>query len=104
MAYGLSFSPEFFLAEGEPYDRADLALNAAGQPVSVWSAIVKLQQDRESWQAMCEDCFPGVNPEHVQPESVLEMVEQTNTCGDLRTPVDVWIDSKGYHTLDIYED
>jgi hypothetical protein len=29
MSFELSFAPEFFLAEGEPCDRSDLALNKA---------------------------------------------------------------------------
>jgi hypothetical protein len=45
----------------------------------------------------------GCAPEYLIPETVLERVEQTNTCGTLESPVDVWIDEAGDFTLNIYE-
>jgi hypothetical protein len=38
------------------------------------------------------------------PHRVLERIKETDTCGDLRSPVDVWIDDEGWWTLDIYEE
>lgn len=103
MSFELSFSPEFFFAPEEPYDTSEPALNADGQPVSVWSAIEALRQDKDAWDSMCTDCFPGVPSEFVTSESVLELVEKTNTCGTLSSPVDVWIDEHGNHTINVYE-
>ena len=53
---------------------------------------------------MCTDCFPdGVDPDHVTPEAVLELIQNTDTCTDLRSPVSVWIDAEGYHTLEVHD-
>lgn len=43
MAFNLEFSPEFFLAEGEPYDAP---LVWTDKPKSVWSAIVNIPPAR----------------------------------------------------------
>ena len=101
MSYELSFSPEFFFAEAEPYDRSDHAVNAKGEPVSVWSAIHMMPDDK--WIAMCEDLFPGINPEIVSPDAVLMKIQDTNTCSNLNSPVRVWIDENGDHTVEVYE-
>jgi hypothetical protein len=45
MAFSLEFSPEFFFADGEPYDRGDLALNSNGNPVSLYSSILQSLED-----------------------------------------------------------
>lgn len=103
MSFELSFSPEFFLAEGEPYDRSDLALNANGEPYSVFSAICLMQRkDRRTWNRMAREVFacPGVR---LSPETVLERIQETNTCGQLSVPVDVWVDAEGHYTIDVYD-
>lgn len=103
MSYSLSFSPEFFYAEGEPYDRADLALNAEGEPYSVYSAICLMSEKRKlDWNRMAREVF-GCKGEHLTAEAVLEKIQETDTCGTLSSPVDVWIDSEGYYTVDVHE-
>lgn len=98
MAFELMFAPGFFFNEGEPYDGGP---EPCAEPTSVWHAITSMPEDE--WTSMCVDCFPGVDPSHVTPESVLDMVRETNTCTDLRPPVAVWIDPQGYHTLSVHE-
>ncbi len=100
MAYELSFSPEFFFAEGEPYDTNEPALNSRGQPVSVWTAIGDIS--RSLWAAMAEEIFE-CEPDHLTPETVLEKIQETNTCSNLNSPVRVWIDPEGYYTVDVYD-
>jgi len=103
MSFSLSFSPAFFLAEGEPYDRSDLALNAEGEPYSVWSAICLMQEKRKrDWNAMAREVF-GCKGQHLTVETVLERIQQTDTCGTLTTPVDVWIDPDGDYRIDVHE-
>lgn len=103
MAFSLSFSPEFFLAEGEPYDRADLALNANGEPYSVYSALALMQLKRKrDWNRMAKDVF-GCSGAHLSPESVLGKIHETDTCGQLHVPVDVWIDADGHHRVSVYD-
>lgn len=104
MSYSLSFSPDFFYAEGEPYDRSDLALNEKGRPVSVYSAICLMKQKRpKAWKTMCKSVFKGVKPEFISEDSVMEKVRETDRCSDLSSPVEVWIDRKGFHTIKVYE-
>lgn len=103
MAFSLSFSPEFFYATGEPYDRADLALNADGNPYSVYSALCLMQaKDKRAWNRMARDVF-GCPGTQLQPETVMDRIHETDTCGDLTPPVDVWVDSDGYHRVEVYD-
>lgn len=103
MSFELSFSPEFFLAEGEPYDRRALALNAEGEPYSVYSAICHMAEKRKAdWRRMAREVF-GCKPEHLTAETVLEKIQETNTCGTLSNPVDVWIDPEGHYTVEVHE-
>lgn len=104
MSYSLGFSPEFFLAEGEPYDRSDLALNAEGKPVSVYSALCKWQEDSpEEWAELAKDVF-DCKPEFLSAETVLEKIQETDTCMNLSVPVRVWIDSEGDYSVEVWDD
>lgn len=102
-AYDLSFSPEFFFAEGEPYDGGpDLP---AKRPISVWSAIETMRMtEPDRWAELAKEVFGLDNPEYLTPETVLDKVQETNTCGTLSSPVDVYIDPEGYFTLDVYDE
>jgi hypothetical protein len=102
MAYDLSFSPEFFLAEGEPYDRSDLALNTAGKPVSLYSALC-LALENEDFRTRASETF-DVGPNHLTAEFLLDKAQEVDTCGTLSSPVDVWLDSDGYLTVEVYDD
>lgn len=108
MAYDLSFSPEFFLAEGEPYDRQDFSLNAEGKPLSVWSAIEMMRLEprgpiRNEWDKLAKDIFGLDNAGYLSPETVLEKIKETNTCSNLTVPVRVWIDSAGDYAVYVYD-
>lgn len=102
-SYELSFSPEFFFAEGEPYDGGpDLP---AKKPISVWSAIETMRlADPDRWADLAKEVFDLDRPDYLTPEAVMDKVQETNTCGDLSSPVDVYIDPDGYFTLDVYDD
>jgi hypothetical protein len=39
----------------------------------------------------------------VQIYTVMDKIRETNTCGSLSSPVDVWIDEEGYFTVDVYD-
>ncbi len=102
MSYSLSFSPEFFLAEGEPYDRSDLALNEHGNTISVWSAISKLKENSEEWAELAKDVF-DCKPEFLTEETVLEKIQETDTCMNLSVPVMVYIDSEGNFSVEVWD-
>jgi hypothetical protein len=99
MAFSLSFSPEFFFAEGEPYDCDP---QPSDRPVSVWQAIISIPEER--YAEMASEIF-GLDdhPEFLGPETVMEKIQETDTCTDLRSPVEVWIDPDGYYTVFVYD-
>lgn len=99
MAFELScFAPSFYFNEAEPYDGGP---EPSEQPTSVWHAVVSMPES--DWAEMCAELFLGINPDHVTPELVLERIQATNTCTDLRSPVEVWIDEDGYHTIRVWD-
>ncbi len=98
--YDLDFDPEFFLAEGEPCDRSNNAVNADGNPISVWSAIAMMAED--DWKNLAEIEF-GIDPDLLSPETVFDMIKETNTCSNLNSPIEVWIDPNGSFTLKVYD-
>lgn len=97
--FDLSFSPEFFLAEGEPYDRSDYAVNEDGKPTSVWSAVCMM--DDQDWNDLAKNIF-DCHPHYLTPETVLDMVRETNACRDLRSPIEVYIDPDHYYSVLVY--
>lgn len=104
MSFDLQFSEEFFLAEGEPYDRSDLALNADGKPTSVWSAIEqKREENPEWWIRLGKEVFDlADNARHLSPEAVLRKIRETNACRSLSSPVRVYIDSERWYYVEVY--
>jgi hypothetical protein len=101
MAYELCFSPEFFLAEGEPYDRSDLALNQAGKPVSLYSALC-LALENEDFRTRASETF-DVRTYHLTATFLLEKAQEVNTCGTLSCPVNVYLDPSGWLSVDVWE-
>lgn len=91
MAYALSFAPEFFWGDGSI--RSD-------RPICVYQAILSLPED--TWAGLARDVFDCA-PDDLDPETVLCKVQETNTCRNLDSPVEVFVDSDGFYTLLIYE-
>lgn len=104
MPYELSFSEDFFSGDGE----CDVySVPPSDRPTSVLQAIVSLP--RELQVEIAREVMGANDPElYVESESfafdVLERVRETNTCGDLSSPVDVWIDSEGWYTVEVHDD
>ena len=104
MTFALSFSPEFFLAEGEPYDRKDIAVNDKGEPISVYSALCMMYDNEpEKWKALARDVYGLAPGKFLDPETVLTTVQETNTCTNLSSPVEVWIDKNGDYRIKVYD-
>lgn len=93
MPYALSFSPEFFRQEdcGPPDVR---------RPTSVEQAVMNLSE--EIWAALAEDVF-GLDSSQLDVETVLRKIEETNTCRNLDSPVEVFIDPEGDFSVLVYE-
>ena len=97
MAFELSFSPEFFIA---PHDLDGVAFDEE-RPISVYQAIKSMSD--EDWWKMAEEVFDGKPPELISVQDVMDKIVETNTCRDLRSPVEVYIDDEGYHSVRVYD-
>lgn len=102
MSYSItSFSPEFFFAEGEPYDGGPDP-ETTERPPSVWCAIERLRlTDPAAWADIARDVF-GTEPQYLTSEYVLDKIRETNACRTLTTPVRVYIDSMGDYFVEVY--
>ena len=96
MAFELSFSPEFFIG---PYDLEGVDFNKE-RPVSVYQAIQAMSD--EDFVSLAEDVF-DCSPDFVDVDTVLNKIQETNTCRDIRSPVEVYIDEGGYHSVFVYD-
>ncbi len=94
MAYSLSFSEAFYADD-------DLdSITPSQQPTSVYQAIQSIRD--EEWKQIARDVF-GIDPEHLDPMTVLDRIRETNTCSNLDSPVDVWIDREGDYQVTVHE-
>jgi hypothetical protein len=105
MAFDLSFSEEFFSGDGEtPTDMVE----PSDKPTSVYQAALGIDEDERL--EIANQVF-GYDAQHaafwVASEGfagdVLAKVRETNTCTDLRSPVEVYIDKEGWYTLRVYD-
>lgn len=97
LTYALSFSPEFFSGDGS----VELdELRVSRRPTNVAQAIISLSQ--ETWSALAEQAF-GVNPSQLDLSAVLRKIEETNTCLNLDSPVEIFIDAEGDFTVLVYD-
>lgn len=96
MAYELSFTSDFF---GDCYNSAkpDEGCN----PITVCEALMAMPE--QDWADMCRDVF-DCEPEFVELDTALQKVIETNTCSNLDSPVEVWIDDEGFWTIQVFED
>ena len=95
MSYALSFAPEFFWGdqparESTPSDR----------PTSVCQALASLPDNE--WAVLARDLF-GTEPSDLELDIVMQRVLETNTCRNLDSPVEVYIDREGFHSILVYE-
>jgi len=105
MSYDLSFSEEFFSGDGEtPTDM----IEPSDRPTSVYQAALSIPEEdallmaREVFGYGYQAAYFWVASESFAHD-VLTKVRETNTCTDLRSPVEVWIDPEGYHTLRVHD-
>ncbi len=92
MAFELMFSDEFF-GDCENARRCD-------HPTNVADALMSIPDDE--WSEICREVF-RCHPDHVDIQRAMDQVRETNTCGDISAPVDVWIDSEGWYTVNVYD-
>ena len=96
MSFDLSFTPEFFIG---PYDLEGIEIDKE-RPVSVYQAIQAMSD--EDFAELAKEVF-HCSPDFVGVETVLTKIRETDTCRDLRSPVEVYIDEEGYHSVFVYD-
>lgn len=96
MGYALSFSASFFVGDGRisPED-----MRPTATPTCVYQALISMSED--AWTALAEDVF-AVSPDHLDLETVMRKIVETNTCLNLDPPVRVCIDLEGFHTVLVF--
>jgi hypothetical protein len=94
MSYALSFAPEFFWGT-VPLDE----LKPSNRPTSVCQALLSLPDDQ--WASLARDEF-GVEPNALDLEMAINRVIETDPCRNLDTPVEVFIDQDGFHSVLVY--
>ncbi|MBI5757308.1 MAG: hypothetical protein HZA46_02175 [Planctomycetales bacterium] len=98
VSYSLSFSPDFFRSN-HPDGPDDLQSNES--PTSVEQAIRSLSDD--VWESLARVVF-RCDPEYLDVETILRRIVETNTCSNLDSPVDVWIDRGGGFRVRVFEE
>ena len=96
MAYALSFAEDFFW--GDPNVPPE-TLQPSERPTCVYQALVSL--NAHEWTELARNVF-GVEPDRLTIDAVISHIEETNTCGNLDAPVEIWIDAEGWYRLLIY--
>lgn len=97
MSYGLSFGPDFIWN-----DMHDIVLgrDPKKRPTSVEQAVWQLTN--ETWTRLAHDVF-HCEPEHLNIETVLQKIEETNTCLNLDPPIAICIDRNGDFTILVWD-
>lgn len=96
MAFELSFAPEFFVG---PHDLEGVEFDKE-RPTSVYQALSVMPE--AEWNAMAEEVF-CVPPDELEIDRVMDEIREVNTCRDLRSPVEVYIDRDGWHSVLVYD-
>ncbi len=94
MAYALSFTPSFFRDEFEVHPFP------WGRPESVEQALIQVSS--ETWEQIAHRVF-NCDPILLDTETVIRKIEETNTCLNLDSPVEVCIDPDGEFTVRVFD-
>lgn len=96
MSFSHSFSDSFYMADGDD----SLAGDLEWYPYTVYQAIVDMNES--DWADMCHDVF---NMDHTMVDvgMVMNKIRETNTVTNLSSPVEVWIDKAGFHSVYVHE-
>jgi hypothetical protein len=95
MPYALSFAPDFFRGDNSPS-----ALQPSSRPTNVCQAVLSLRQ--ETWDTTAEHVF-GVDSAVLELSTVMARITETNTCCNLDSPVEVFIDAEGDYSVLVYD-
>ena len=97
MTYPLdSFSPEFWAKD----DYACI-LGPGERPINIEQALWEM--DIASWTDMVAELYPHCEPQNVGVDDIITIIKETNTCSNLDSPVEVWIDKEGDFRIKVYD-
>jgi hypothetical protein len=51
---------------------------------------------------LARDLF-GIEPNELEPDIIMQRILETNTCRNLDSPVEVYIDHEGFYSILVYE-
>ena len=94
MTYALSFDSDFYL------DQEPATVKPSNCPTCVYQAILSLSD--KTWNNIARDVFQ-CDDKSLSVETVLAKVVETNTCSNLDSPVQVWIDKEGWYDVLVYD-
>lgn len=97
MAFNLSqFGEDFFWG-------GTLHLNPGDdkKPISVAEALCLMPEKK--WERMCAAIFPDQDREEIGLDEVMDWVRKVNTCRNLNTPIEVFLDPEGLYTVFVHD-
>lgn len=98
-----SFAADFILTEGEPYEcETGYVKNARGLPVSLYGAICKALEESEGFREEAGKVL-GCESEYMTAEALLDLARETDTCWNIDSPVEVYIDSYWELSVLVYD-
>src|SRR5688572_18518191 len=98
MTYAHSFAPEFFWGVGSESQRD---LRPSARPTSACQAVLSLRQ--ETWDEMAKHVF-GVDGATLDLSTIMVKIAETNTCRNLDSPVEVFIDPEEDFSVLVYDE
>ncbi len=97
MSYALSFGTDFLR---DDVDDGRVVDEASSRPTTVAQALAQLSD--KTWSRLAREVF-HCEPEYLDIDAVLQRVEETNTCFNLDSPVEVAIDRESEFTALVYD-
>ncbi len=90
-----SFDSEFWDVQEWPLKHTH------GQPTSVEAALWEMPAF-PNLMDMVRRLFPEYHPQDIGISDIMTLIRETNTCSNLDSPVEVWIDEKGVFKIKVY--
>lgn len=102
MSFALDFTEDFFTGTESLED-----IPISKSPTNVLQGIISwYHDDPETFKEMVQEVLDTKMPDYLPetlPFDLLDKIREVNTCTSLTSPVSVWIDSEGYHTIEVYD-
>ena len=99
MSFSLSFTEEFYTGEGYSYDEPP---PESETPTSVLQALVSMHPD--DCAEYCRSVVKVEPDDSTAYRAAIKYIRETvDTCTDIRSPVEVWLDPDGFWTVLVYD-